>query len=72
MLSFNIFDILIQKNVAFVNNIIYGTSITDYLVACSGDLPESVNLRFDHNNWITSNGFGREEFYFEGNNYHLC
>lgn len=56
------------ENLEIINNVISGTSPTNYLLSTE-DLEPSIGLKIDHNNWTTSQGLGQEEFYFNGNSY---
>ncbi len=57
-----------NESLEIVNNIIFGTSPTAYLLSTE-DIAPSIGLKFHNNNWVTAIGLGQEEFYFYGNDY---
>ena len=56
------------ENVTIDNNIFYGTASTGYVFSTE-DQSTSQNVKFRNNNWLSTEGAGKEEYYYNGEDY---
>lgn len=56
------------ENVEIDNNIFYGTASTGYVLSTE-DISISQNVKFRNNNWLSTEGEGKEEYYYNGEDY---
>ena len=56
------------ENIVIDNNIFYGTANTGYVFSTE-DASVSLNVLIRHNNWLSTEGAAKEEYYYNGEDY---